>query len=122
MAGCKHAGRNASEARAGLEKHSRERRAPPTWAKAAAAGPSNRPRTTGPLAGVMGAARMQASVRNTGDLTWCGRTPRPQPILGVGPRQESEGPILPPKPVKAGGGKGPWFGTRPEEPRGRGLA
>jgi hypothetical protein len=37
-------------------------------------------------------------------------------------KQESEGPIVPLKPGNAGGGKGPWFGVRPNEPRGGGLA
>lgn len=46
----------------------------------------------------------------------------PQPSLGEGPRQESEGPVVPRKPGKAGGGKGPWFGVRLDEPRGGGLA
>jgi hypothetical protein len=32
-------------------------------------------------------------------------------------RQASEGLILPLKPGNAGGGKGPWFGVRPNEPR-----
>jgi hypothetical protein len=45
-----------------------------------------------------------------------------QPSSGDGPRQESEGPIVPSKPVNAGGGNGPWFGTCPDEPRGGGLA
>jgi len=37
-------------------------------------------------------------------------------------RQVSEGPIVPKKPSNSGGGKGPWFGMRPDEPRGGGLA
>jgi hypothetical protein len=32
-------------------------------------------------------------------------------------RQASEGLIVPLKPSNAGGGKGPWFGVRPNEPR-----
>ena len=32
-------------------------------------------------------------------------------------RQASEGPIVLSKPGNAGGGKGPWFGVRPNEPR-----
>ena len=32
-------------------------------------------------------------------------------------RQVSEGLIVPSKPGNAGGGKGPWFGVRPHEPR-----
>jgi hypothetical protein len=32
-------------------------------------------------------------------------------------RQASEGLIVPLKPSNAGGGKGPWFGVRPDEPR-----
>jgi hypothetical protein len=46
----------------------------------------------------------------------------PRPSSWDGPRQESEGPIVPTKPVNAGGGKGPWFGVRRDEPRGGGLA
>src|SRR5262245_35194230 len=37
-------------------------------------------------------------------------------------RQASEGPIVPRKLGNAGGGKGPWFGVRSDEPRGGGLA
>jgi hypothetical protein len=40
----------------------------------------------------------------------------------VGPSQVSEGLIVPRKPVNAGGGKEPWFGVRPDEPRGGRLA
>ena len=36
--------------------------------------------------------------------------------------EESEGPIVPSRPGNAGGGKGPWFGVRFKESRGRGLA
>jgi hypothetical protein len=32
-------------------------------------------------------------------------------------RQASEGLVVPSKPGNAGGGKGPWFGVRPNEPR-----
>jgi hypothetical protein len=39
-----------------------------------------------------------------------------------GTRQESEEPIVPMKPRNGGGGKGPWFGVRPTEPRGGRLA
>jgi hypothetical protein len=37
-------------------------------------------------------------------------------------REESEGPIVPVMPSNVGGGKGPWFGVRLNESRGRGLA
>src|SRR6266404_2192893 len=37
-------------------------------------------------------------------------------------RQVSEGPIVPMKLGNASGGKGPWFGVRPDGPRGGGLA
>jgi len=37
-------------------------------------------------------------------------------------RQASEGLIVPLKPSNAGGGKGPWFGVRSNEPRTGGLA
>lgn len=36
--------------------------------------------------------------------------------------QESEGLIVPVKPGNAGEGKEPWFGVRPDELRGGGLA
>jgi hypothetical protein len=39
-----------------------------------------------------------------------------------GRRQESEGLVVPLMPVKAGGGKGPWFGVRPRREKGRGVA
>jgi hypothetical protein len=45
-----------------------------------------------------------------------------QPTHGAGRCQESEGPIVPRKSGNADGGKGPWFGVRPDERRGRGLA
>jgi hypothetical protein len=38
------------------------------------------------------------------------------PVEGRG-RQASEGPIVLTKPGNAGGGKGPWFGVRANEPR-----
>ena len=38
-----------------------------------------------------------------------------------GPVQESEGHVVPLKPVKAGGGKEPWFRVRGWETRVRGL-
>src|SRR6266542_2874136 len=46
--------------------------------------------------------------------------------LGASPvggwaRQASEGPIVPRKLGNASGGKGPWFGVRPDEPRGGGI-
>jgi len=37
------------------------------------------------------------------------------------PRRESEGPIVPLKPVKAGGGKGPWFWVLSKKERVRGI-
>jgi hypothetical protein len=37
-------------------------------------------------------------------------------------RKESEGLIVPVMPSNVGGGKGPWFGMRLNEMRGRGLA
>ena len=45
-----------------------------------------------------------------------------QPVFGIGSAQESEGPIVPTKRGNSRGGKGPWFGVRPDEPRGGGLA
>src|SRR5262245_50462738 len=43
-------------------------------------------------------------------------------LFGGRARQVSEGPIVLRKLVNAGGGKGPWFGVRSDEPRGGGLA
>lgn len=40
-----------------------------------------------------------------------------QPDAWSGPMQETEGLIVPLKPVKAGGGKGPWFRVRSREQR-----
>lgn len=40
-----------------------------------------------------------------------------QPDFWSGPTQETEGSIVPLKPVKAGGGKGPWFRVRLKEQR-----
>ncbi len=55
---------------------------------------------------------MQGKVRNTGDLAGWVRDPNtPKEWLG----QESEGPMVPAKPVKAGGGTGPWFRVLGEE-------
>jgi len=42
--------------------------------------------------------------------------------MAAGPSQESEGLIVPTRPVNAGGGKEPWFGVRPDELTGGRLA
>jgi hypothetical protein len=68
------------------------------------------------LAGVVGAARTHAVIRNTGDLSGC-RGDLATPPSGDGPRQASEGLIRPENPGNAGGGKEPWFGVRLDEPR-----
>jgi RNA-directed DNA polymerase len=62
--------------------------------------------------GAVGTARVQGKVRNTGELAgWDGDPNTPQGWLG----QQSEGPMVPAKPVKAGGGTGPWFRVFSEE-------
>ena len=104
----KCAGRNASEVRAGPE--SRD---------AVAELPCNQRRPTQEpeqpfdegswAAGVLGTARTQGVDVNVGDLSGRFSGPLRQLTLGVGPIQESEGLIVPTKPAKAGGGKGPWF-------------
>jgi len=38
---------------------------------------------------------------------------------GGGPKRESEGLVVPARPVKAGGGKGPWFRVLPKETKSR---
>ncbi len=66
--------------------------------------------------------------RGSGRSTYAGgdwQHGRPVALVGVmanGPaegraRQASEGLIVPLKPGNAGGGKGPWFGVRANEPR-----
>ena len=68
------------------------------------------------LAGVVGAARTHAGTGNTGGLSgWRGDSAN-GPAEGRA-RQASEGLIVPMKPGNAGGGKGPWFGVRSNEPR-----
>jgi hypothetical protein len=53
---------------------------------------------------------------NTGDLFGLpGRLG--ERLLGRRVQQESQGPIRPMNPGNAGGGKGPWFGVRSNEPR-----
>ena len=51
---------------------------------------------------------------NTGDLLGL---PGWQRLFGGRVRQESQGLIRPMSPGNAGGGKGPWFGVRSNEPR-----
>jgi len=61
--------------------------------------------------------------RGSGRSTYASRdTKHGRPRGAQWRREESEGPIVPSRPGNAGGGKGPWFGVRREEPRGRGLA
>jgi hypothetical protein len=112
---CKHAGRNASEARASLEMKNagvelfRKQRRPQRWIW---------PRTSLWIhlpTGVMGAARMQAPSGDTGDLRWL--QDNLQTADEAGHPQESEGLVVPMKSVNADGGKGPWFRVRLGEPR-----
>ena len=65
----------------------------------------------GSLAGVRDTARMETQRFNLGYLQRCRRRVR---LTGgsLGPKQESEGLVVPMKPVKAGGGKEPWFRVR----------
>src|SRR5712691_12685909 len=57
-----------------------------------------------------------AWICNTGDLF--GLRGRPSDVPSGGRvQQESQGPIRPLNPGNAGGGKGPWFGVRSNEPR-----
>ena len=66
----------------------------------------------GSLAGVLDTARMETQRFNLGYLQRCWGCAW-QTEGSLGPMQESEGPVVPVKPVKAGGGKGPWFRVRP---------
>lgn len=66
------------------------------------------------LPGVMGAARTHAATCDTGDLPRC---PQGNHLVGGGPRQKSEEPIVPMKPGNSGGGKGLWFEVRLDEMR-----
>lgn len=68
----------------------------------------------GPLAGVLDTARTETLRFNTGDLQRC-RGCAWQTGVRPGPKQESEGLVVPMKPVKAGRGKGPWFRVRRTE-------
>ena len=67
----------------------------------------------GSLAGVLDTARTETLRFNTGDLQRCRGCAR-QTGGCPGPMQESEGLVVPSKPVKAGGGKGPWFRVCPK--------
>jgi len=107
-------GRNASEAWAGLERNN-----------ASAESPHRRrrpPRSTGqpthegrPARRGMGRSTYaHAMTCNTGDLRGL---PLRQRLFGRRVAQESQGPIRPRNPGNAGGGKGPWFGVRSNEPR-----
>jgi len=70
----------------------------------------------------MGTARVHTASRDTGGLRRCEvGTPR-NGSLGGRPPQTSEGLIVPTKSGNADGGKEPWFGVRPDEPRRGGLA
>ena len=76
----------------------------------------HRQETVALLAGVVGAARTHAVIRNTGNLSGCRGDPGNASIgrrgtAGVG------GLIRPVNPGNAGGGKEPWFGMRFNELR-----
>ena len=80
--------------------------------------------TTESLTGVWGVARRQRAQRNTGD-------PAPRGVAALAPslawkrRWVSEGSTVPLAPTgqhNRWGGKGPWFGVRLTEARGRRLA
>lgn len=60
----------------------------------------------------METARREGQGRNTGDPPRRGFA-SPTVLRRDGPKRESEGPVVPKKPVKAGGGKGPWFRMLP---------
>lgn len=104
----KCAGRNASEVRAGPESRDVVAELPVNQRR-----PMQEPEEPfdeGSWAtGVLDTARAQGMDVNVGELSGFLGGPLRQPALGVGPRQESEGLVVPVKPVKAGGGKGPWF-------------
>ncbi len=68
------------------------------------------------LTGVVGMARTHARMFNAGDLSWSWSGFQ-QLSVRLGLRQESEGLMVPLKPVKAGGGTGPWFRVRFKESR-----
>ena len=72
--------------------------------------------------GVVGTACVQTVQRNTGDLVRCEAGHARNGSSWSRPRQKSEGLVVPTKPGNAGGGKGPWFGVRLDEPRRGGLA
>lgn len=73
------------------------------------------------LAGVVGATRRHAVIRNTGSLSRRPGTPD-NGSIGRRARQVSEGLTVLRKPGNAGGGKEPWFEVRLDELRRGGLA
>jgi hypothetical protein len=75
-----------------------------------------------PSTGVMGTARVQTVQQDTGDLARCGAWHARNGSSWNRLRQKSEGLVVPKKPGNTGGGKGPWFGVRLDEPRRGGLA
>jgi hypothetical protein len=68
------------------------------------------------LAGVWGAARTHTRRFATRETCLTARVTEQRPFGGR-VQQESQGPIRPMNPGNAGGGKGPWFGVRSNEPR-----
>ena len=74
-----------------------------------------------PPTGVIGAARMQTTSHDTGDLSRCAQSWRNR-ATSSGLWQESEEPIVPAKPSNFGGGKGLWFGVCLDENRAGRLA
>ena len=75
-----------------------------------------------PSTGVMGTACVQTVQQDTGDLARCEAGYARNDSSWSRPGQKSEGLVVPKKPGNTGGGKGPWFGVRLDEPRNGGLA
>jgi hypothetical protein len=103
----KHAGRNASEARADSDSTDVDADAACIWGKPSRRWESESTKARLLSTGAVGAACVQRAVRNMGDLAARGVRPNTHGSKGRGVLQESEGPIVPVKRVTAVEGRGP---------------
>jgi hypothetical protein len=120
----KLAGRNVSEARAGLESSNVSADLPSETGKAAGSRRSNRPMMERSLTGVVGVARQHRTRRNTGSPALRGVATLISAYRRK-PRWVSEGrtvPLAPAGQQNRSGGKAPWFGVGFNGPRGGRLA
>ena len=115
---CDHAGRNASEHRAGPETRNAEADPPVQWGRLPPAG-KRAARAPAGSAGVVMAARMEeGDGSNTGSPAGGAHTPTGTPRGAGRAGRVADGLVIPQKPGNAGAGKEPWFESSTEREQG----